>query len=117
MKVNFIMLFIALAVGVLIAFGFYSGNREERYLWLSTIASGALGFVTLSGVLAVGFNVGGSTGNVRAISILFFIIFLISHSIFSFLPWKLTPYIIINGILFIIYILIGYGVVKALKED
>jgi O-antigen/teichoic acid export membrane protein len=117
MKVNFVMLLIALAVAVLIAFGFYSGNKGEPYVWLITIASGGFGFVTLSGVMAVRFNARGSTGNVVAISIVFFVISLISNIIFSFLTLKLTPYVIINGILFLIYILIGYGTIKALKED
>jgi hypothetical protein len=116
MKINFVMFLIALAIAVLIGYGFYSGNKEEPHTWLITIASGVFGFVTLAGVLAVGFNVRGSTGNIRAISILFFIISLISNLIFSFLTFTLASYIIINGILFLLYILIGYGVVKASKN-
>ena len=115
MKINIVMLLISLAIAALVAFGFYSSNKEEAYTWLITAASGIMAFVTLSGILAVSFNVRGSTGNIRAISILFLIVCLISNIIFSFITIALAPYVIINGILFLFYILIGYGIVKALK--
>ena len=115
MKINFVMLLIALAIAALIAFGFYSGNKEEPYVWLITIVSGIMGFVTLSGILAVGFDVRGSTGNVRVVSILFFIAGLVSNLVFTFVAMTPPPYIIINGILFLLYILIAYGIVRSLK--
>ena len=114
MKINFVMLLITLAIATLIAFGFYSGNKLEPYIWLITIASGIMAFVTLSGILAVNFDVRGSTGNIRAVSVLFFIISMVSNLIFSFISMNLAPYVIINGILLLLYILIGYGIVKAL---
>jgi len=115
MKINFVMLLIALAIAVLIAFGFYSGNGSDEYVWLITIASGIIGFVTLSGILAVSFDICGSTGNIRVVSILFFIASLISNLVFTFITLTPAPYIIINGILFFLYVLIGYGIINALK--
>jgi hypothetical protein len=115
MKVNFVMLLIALAIAVLVAYGFYSGNKNDETVWLITIASGIMIFVTLSGILAVTFDGRGGTGNVRVVSILFLIISIISNAIFSFITMTPAPYIIINGILFLVYILISYGIVKALK--
>ncbi|MDR2596801.1 MAG: hypothetical protein LBC76_05700 [Treponema sp.] len=115
MKTNFVMLLIALAIAALIAYGFYSGNKNDENVWLITIASGIIVFVTLSGILAVSFEGRGGTGNVRVVSILFFIASIISNIIFSFVTLNTVSYIIINGILFLLYILIGYGVVKALK--
>jgi hypothetical protein len=116
MKVNFVMLIVALAIAVLIAFGFYSGNKGETYVWLITIASGIMGFIALSGTFAVSFEGRGSTGNVRVVSILFFIAYIISNFIFSFFKLIPAPYIIINGILFLLYILIMYGIIKALRD-
>ena len=115
MKVNFVMLFIALAIAALMAFGFYSGNDKDQYVWLITIASGIMGFITLAGILAVSFEGRGGTGNVRVVSILFFIASLVSNLIFSFITLNLAPYIIVNGILLLLYILIGYGIIKALN--
>jgi len=115
MKVNVVMLLIALAIAALMAFGFYSGNKGETYVWLITIVCGIMGFFTLSGIFAVGFNTRGGTGNIRVVSILFFIGSLISNLIFSFSIFALAPYVVINGILFLLFILVVYGINKALK--
>ena len=116
MKVNVVMLFIALAIAALVAFGFYAGNNEDECRWLLTIGSGVMVFVTLSGIIAVNFGVQGSTGNVRAISIVFLLVSLISNIIFGLFIDKLAPYVIVNGILLVLYVLIGYSIVKALKD-
>jgi hypothetical protein len=43
----------------------------------------------------------------------FFIIFMISHIIFSLVPVVFAPYIIINGILLLVYVIVFYAVAKA----
>jgi len=115
MKINPIMLLISLAIAALIAFGFYSGNKDETYLWLITIGSGILGFITLSGILAVNFDVKGGTGNFKIVSVLFFIVTIVSNLVFNFLNFSFAPYIIVNGITFLLYVLIEYAIVRALK--
>jgi hypothetical protein len=115
MKINPILLLIAAGIAALIGFGFYSANKAEELVWAITIGSGLLSLITLSGIFAVNFDARGGTGNVRIISGLFFAISLVSNIIFNFLNFTLPPYIIINGILFLLYILIGYGVTRALK--
>ncbi|MDR2159455.1 MAG: hypothetical protein LBP23_05235, partial [Treponema sp.] len=98
------------------AFGFYTANRGEAYLWLITMGSWFLCFITLSGIVAIEFDVRGGTGNYKIVSTLFFIITLISNLVFNFLDFTLAPYIIINGILFLLFIMIGYSIINALKE-
>jgi hypothetical protein len=115
MQINPVMLIVSLAVSVLIAFGFYTANEGEKYLWLITIGSGALSLITLSGILAISFDVRGGTGNYKIVSSLFFVITLLSNIIFSFLNFTLPLYIIVNGILFLLYIVIEYGIIKTLK--
>jgi hypothetical protein len=115
MKINSVMLIVSLAISGLIAFGFYSANTGEVYLWVITIGSGLLSSITLSGILAVNFNVRGGTGNYKIVSALFFIFALAGNIIFNFLNFTLAPYIIVNGILFLLYVLVGYGVIKALR--
>jgi hypothetical protein len=114
MKIDPLMLIVSLSVSALIAFGFYTANRGEAYLWLITIGSGFLCFITLSGILAVSFDARGGTGNYRIVSSLFFVIILIGNIIFNFLSFTPAPYIIINGILFLVYFVIEYGIIKAL---
>jgi len=113
MKVNFVMLLIAIAVAALAAFGFYSANKGEDTQLLITIGSGAMLFITFAGTIAVGFGSGG-TGNIKVVSVLFFVVSIISNLIFNFFM-AMEPYVIVNGILMLIYILISYSVVRALK--
>jgi hypothetical protein len=115
MKINPVMLIVSLAVSALVAFGFYTANQGEACLWLITIGSAFLCFITLSGILAVSFDAGGGTGNYRIVSALFFIVTLISNIIFNFLNFTLASYIIINGILFLLFITIEYAIIKALR--
>jgi hypothetical protein len=114
MKINPVMLIVSLAASGLIAFGFYTANQGEAHLWLITIGSAFLCFITLSGILAVGFDIRGGTANYKIVSALFFIAALISNIIFNFLNFTLAPYIFINGILFLLFITIEYIIIKAL---
>jgi hypothetical protein len=116
MKINPVMLIVSLAASALIAFGFYTANQGEAYLWLITIESAFLCFITLSGIFAVSFDVRGGTGNYKIVAALFFIIMLISNIIFNFFNFTLAPYIITNGALFLLYIVIEYGIIKALMR-
>jgi len=117
MRMNFVMLLIALAIATLSAYGFYAWNSGETFQLLITIGAGFLIFITFSGIIALKSAGGrGSVGNIRVLSIIFLIISIISNVIFSIISLVApTSYIIVNGILFLIFILIGYGVINALK--
>lgn len=114
MKINFVMLIIVLAISALAAFGFYSVNSIENYRLLITFGSSISIFITLSGVLAFS-SPHGSSVNIKVVSGVFFIVFLIEQIIFSFININLAPYVIITGILLLVYLIICYGIIKALK--
>jgi hypothetical protein len=117
MKINIVTLLIALAVAVLAAYGFYTANSGEEYVMVLTFGAGLTLFVTLAGSIAVGTKGGqGSTANVRIVSGIFFPVILIEQIVFSFVPLSLPPYIIVTGVLMLIYLLIVYGIGKALRE-
>jgi hypothetical protein len=109
------MLVIALVFAALVGYGFYAANYGEQYRLLLTIGVGISLFLPLCGVLAVGVKGRGSTGNLRALSAVFFVLMLTDNLIFSFVSFRLAPYIIITGILLLIYALIVYAVTRALK--
>jgi hypothetical protein len=114
MKINPILLIIALAIAALGAFGFYAANGNETYRWLITIGSGLSLFITLGGLLALSAE-GRTVVNIKVTSVLFFIGLLVEHIIFSVTALRLTPYVIITGILLLLFVLISYAVTKALK--
>ncbi|GHT99097.1 hypothetical protein FACS1894142_6310 [Spirochaetia bacterium] len=115
MKINPVLLIIALAIAALAAFGFYSANNGEAFRWLITAGAGLSLFVTLSGVLAFSADGGGGTVNIKVTSVLFFIALLVEHIIFSLAGVALTPYVIITGILLLLFVLISYAITRALK--
>jgi len=114
MKINWFLALIALAIAGLIAFGFYSGNSNESYQLLITIGSGLSFLLTLCGLLALS-SAHGGTANIKVTSVLFFIGLLIEHIIFSFAGVRPAPYIIVTGILILVYVLVCYAITRALK--
>jgi len=114
MKINWVLACISLAIAALIAFGFYSGNSDEAFRLLITVGSGLSFLVTLGGLLALS-SAHGGTANIKVTSVLFFIGLLIEHIIFSFAGVKPAPYIVITGILMLVYVLVCYSITRALK--
>ena len=113
MKVNVVMLIITFAIAALGAFGFYAGNSNETYRALITIGAGLSMFITLGGLLAFSSPHRG-TANIKVTSALFFIALLIEHLVFSFTMVRLAPYVIITGILLLLYVLVCYAITRAL---
>jgi len=116
MKINTVLLCISAAIAGLAAFGFYTGCSNESYRVLITIGSGLSLFITLGGLLAISSPAGGST-NLKLTSAVFFIALLIEQIIFAVAGVTLTPYIVITGIVLLVYILICYAIIQALKGD
>jgi hypothetical protein len=116
MKINPIMLIIAIAIAALSGYGFFAANGGENYQLVLTIGASLVLFVTLGGTIAIKSATGrGSVANIRVLSAVFLVLFVVEQVLFSFVPFHLPPYIIITGILLLIYILIAYAVGKALE--
>lgn len=114
MKINPIMLLIALGVAALAGYGFFVANKGDANQLLVAITGGVTLFVTLSGLLAISSPNGGS-GNIRALSALFVVLFVVANVVFSFFASVVAPCVIVNGILFLVYVAVAYAVTKALK--
>jgi len=69
--------------------------------------------VTLALSIGVNFERSRTTTNIRVVSGIFFAVALISNLIFNFLSFSEPSYIITNGILLLIYILIAYSINRA----
>ena len=112
MKVHFVQAIIAIAVSLLIAYGLYSFHDSENKILLS---AGSFVFLAVTLILTIGtsFELPRTTTNVRVVSGIFFAIALISNLVFTFLNFSIPSYIIINGILLLVFILIAYSINKA----
>ncbi|UTC52766.1 hypothetical protein ABH09_10550 [Treponema sp. OMZ 803] len=111
MKINWILVLISLGISAFAGYGFFSGTGNM----LLTVGSGVFLFATLLGMFGISF--GRGSANIKIFSGIFLVLALVEHLIFVFSGFRQTAYIVITGILFLLYLLIFYGIVKALKEE
>jgi hypothetical protein len=116
MKINVVLLLMALGIAALGAFGFFAGNGGEDYRLVLCIGSGISLFVTLGGIFALTVEHGG-TVNIKVVSVLFLIALVVENLIFSFTVIRLAPYVIITGILLLVYALIVYAITRVLAPN
>jgi hypothetical protein len=112
MKLKFVPALIALAISALIAFAMYSltiGPTKQL------VALGSFLFVAVTLITAIGVSYEHKrTGtNVRALSMVFFFMALASNVGSIYFSFSQAAYIIINGILLLVFILISYAIVGA----
>ncbi|MEE1212728.1 MAG: hypothetical protein UHO11_09560 [Treponema sp.] len=113
MKCNIFLTVASVLIAALIGYGFYAANSTEHLVWLLCSGAGITSALTLTGIF--GISTKGRTGgiNITALSSIFFVVFLISNLVFTFTKMKLAPYVIINGILLLIYAVSTYGIIKS----
>lgn len=112
MKIDFVKSAIAIAVSGLIAYGFYHFHNGENKSLLS-LGSFLFTATTLLFTIGINFEFPRTTTMVRTVSGIFFVISLLNNIIFSFNDFSVPFYVIVNGILALIYILIVYTISKA----
>lgn len=112
MKIDIVKTIIALGVSALITYGFYSFHESENSQLL-LIACFIELFLTSFLVLGLRFSLSRTTTNVRTVSSIFFIVFLLLNIGFSFFNFSKSLFIILNGLLVLTFILITYSIVKA----
>jgi hypothetical protein len=95
-----------------LAYGLFEFAAESTRTIISA-GGGLFMFFTLSCLIAVQFQSDRTTVNLRTVSGIFFVIALLSHLFFAFLFFSLPFYVITEGILLMIYLLIVYSVQKA----
>jgi hypothetical protein len=112
MKLNFIQTIIAIAISILISYGLYCFHVRENKLLLS-VGSFVFLATTLWVTIGISFEQPRTTTNIRVVSGVFFAIALLSNLIFTFINFSVPSYAIINGILWLVFILIVYSINKA----
>ena len=112
MKVNIVPLFVSLGLSLLLAYGFYELGHEPNRT-IQTIGGGLFIFTTLAFLIGVQFEDLRTTTNVRTVSTIFFLVALISHVLFALINFPLSLYVITEGILIMIYVLVVYSMSKA----
>lgn len=112
MKINILQTIIAIAVSLLAAYGLYNFHHGENKILLSV---GGFVFLatTLTFTIGTSFEQSRTTTNIRVVSGIFFALALISNLVFTFIKFSIPSYIITNGLLLLVFILIAYSINKA----
>ncbi len=112
MKINFLKSIIAIATSALIAYSFYSFHSSEN---INLLVFGSFLFLTITLILSIGakFEQHRTTVNINIISGIFSFIALASNVSFSFFSFLAPVYLLINGLLFLVFLLIIYSIYQA----
>lgn len=113
MKLNLVNSLIAAAISALVAYGCYAICDYKEVQLLITIASFVQFLVLSIGTFAVSLSESRSTVMFRILSGVFFGIALISNLTFAFFDFNVPTYIILNGIVLLIYLLSATGIGRA----
>lgn len=112
MKIKTVPAIIAFAISLLISYGLYNFHIGENKVLLSVGSFIFLAF-TLIFAIGVSFELSRTAINIKVLSWFFFFIALASNLIFTFLLFFVPIYIVVNGILILIFLLIVYLLNKA----
>lgn len=113
MKIKTLPSIIAAAISALLAYALYVICKTDGLELLITIGGFICFFLTLATGIAVRFEQERASVNTVVLGWLFFFLMLVSHAIFSFIQFSIPIYIIVNGLILLLFIGITYAVSKA----
>lgn len=115
MKANLFLTFISIMLAALLGYlAFNVANGEENDV-ICGISSGICFATTLIPTIGIQYESGRLGTNIRMFSALFFIVFAISHFSYAGFGVKMPYYIIVNGIMLMIYLAVFYKM-KGIKD-
>ena len=116
MKEKLVPTLIIAGISLLIGYGFYAANVKDGNAgcWIMAVFSAVSFFVILTGGFGIRYTESGSTVNIIVTSCIFAVVQLVINLIFTFAIFHLAPYIILSGIILLIYLGITYAMSKAL---
>lgn len=115
MKIKVVPTIVAVAASALIAFGLYTWCKTDGQQILLAIGSFLTLFISLATCIGISFE-GRTTANTATVGGLFFAILFISNLIFTFVQFHPQVYVILNGLLLLILILIIYTIAKTKQK-
>ena len=106
MKLDVVKSLIAVAISALLAYACYEICNYERVRWV--IAAGA--FVTIGAPMMLALVVSSpqerSSVMLNSLSWVFLLIEIVSNGVFSFFDFSIPVYIIVNGLILLMFVLI-----------
>lgn len=111
MKLNPVLLSISSAIAGLLAYCNFSIASSDQALVLA-IGSFIMLAITLGTAIGTSFEAKRSGVSVKIIAYVFFFLSMITNLVFAFTGFSKPLFIITNGLEFLLFALISYGIVK-----
>ena len=108
MKANIFLTLISIALAGLVGYLAFNVAEGKENDVICGIGSTVCFIATLVPTMGLQYESGRLGANIRVLSALFFVVFLISHFCFAKFDVKMPYYIITSGILLIIYLAVFY---------
>lgn len=113
MKVKVVPTIIALGISALLAYALYNNCHTEGKEMLLAIGGGLCLFLPMATCLGLRFELSRTSANIAVVGAVFFVMMLVSNAIFAFSHFETHAYVIVNGILLLLFLLITYLIAKA----
>ena len=113
MKINIVPTIISLAISALIAYALYVLCKTEGQELLLAIGGGIATFIPLTTTLGVRFEQSRTSANIATLGGVFTGIMLICCFIFALVRFSPPVFIIVAGILLLVFIMIVYAIARA----
>ena len=112
-KIKVVPMLVSIAIATLLAYAFYTYADSESNRWLMTILGGVISFIMMFGTMGFTIQAQRSLAMMRVLSAIFFVATLVYNSIFCVLGFTVPLFIIVNGLVLLVYVLIQYYMAKA----
>jgi hypothetical protein len=112
MKVNKFPLILAFLLASIIAYFFSTYHSNDSVLVIGIGAFLVL-FITAASAMSISFDFQRTTTLTKTVSALFFVFFLVSQIVFTHTAFNFPTYILVNGCLLILFLLVIFSIVKS----
>ena len=112
MKIDFVKTIIAVAISCLIAYGLYTICKVDELRCLLTIVSGVAMTITLVFTLGIKPKAERTALMFTTMSSIFFVVIAVMDFIFAFVNFNKPIFIILNGVILLVYALIANSMAK-----
>jgi hypothetical protein len=115
MKFNVVKTVVAVAMSALIAYAYFAFSPWGNG---ALVSIGSFIENTIILITALGITIEGARtmANLKIVGWLFFLVSLVTNGIFAAINFGQPAYIIINGLILLIFVLVAYSIGKASKE-
>lgn len=115
MKINIFLSLVSVILAALIGYLIVNIASRDDYGIICGVGSGLCSMVTLVPMMGLHYDSGRKGTNIRVLSLVFFIFFSISHLCFVGFGVSMPYYIMVNGIMLLVYLALFY-IIEIMKN-